>query len=94
MKTASKLSVQFPLNDKDHESYYSVDFNGFKTRSYNPNVVEYDMCIVKKTQTAVIEQSYWTDYKYDEIIQYYSHDTGKWTQKEAYDLRTNYMPLE
>jgi hypothetical protein len=94
MKTASKLAVQFYLNDEEPMSYYSVDFRGFKTSVKNSKMVEYDMYIVKRKQTGVINESYWTDYTYDEIAQYYSRDTGKWTQKETLDRRTNNMPLE
>ena len=94
MKTASKLAVQFFLNDEEPMSYYSIDFRGFKTSVKNSRMVEYDMCIVKRKQTGVINESYWTDYTYDEFAQYYSHDTGKWTQKNTMDRRTNNMPLE
>lgn len=94
MKTASKLAVQFYLSDEKPMSYYSVDFRGFKTSVKNPKMIEYDLCILKRKQTGVIEESYWTDYTYDDIAQYYSHATGKWTQKETFGRRTNNMPLE
>ena len=94
MKTASKLAVQFYLSDNKPMSYYSIDFRGYKTSVKNPKMIEYDLCILKRIQTGVIEESYWTDYTYDEIAQYYSHETGKWTQKETFGRRTNNMPLE
>ena len=52
------------------------------------------MVASKYTQTQEIEQSYWTDYMYDQILQYYNAETGKWTEKVLEDQMTNNMPLE
>lgn len=89
-KTKTVNSFRFPLSDNEPASYYYLNIKGYSNNKYK----DVDMVISLRTQTTVVEQSYWTDYKYDETIQYYNAGTEKWTQEEINDQMTDNMPLE
>ena len=92
---AKMRSVRFPVSDDEPESYYFLDIKGYRQfKGIKDELKEVDMVVAKRTQKRVVEQSYWTDYVYDETSQYYNAETGKWTEKVLEDQMTNYMPLE
>jgi len=92
---AKMRSVRFPISDDEPESYYYLDIKGYRQfKGIKDELKEVDMVVAKRTQKRVVEQSYWTDYVYDETSQYYNAETGKWTEKVLEDQMTNNMPLE
>ena len=92
---AKVRSFRFPLSDTEPQSFYYLDIKGYRgNKGIKDELKEVDMVASKYTQTQEIEQSYWTDYMYDEILQYYNAETGKWTEKVLEDQMTNNMPLE
>ena len=92
---AKVRSFRFPLSDTEPQSFYYLDIKGYRgNKGIKDELKEVDMVASKYTQTQEIEQSYWTDYMYDQILQYYNAETGKWTEKELEDQMTNNMSLE
>ena len=92
---AKVRSFRFPLSDTEPQSFYYLDIKGYRgNKGIKDELKEVDMVASKYTQTQEIEQSYWTDYMYDQILQYYNAETGKWTEKVLEDQMTNNMPLE
>ena len=92
---AKVRSFRFPLSDTEPQSFYYLDIKGYRgNKGIKDELKEVDMVASKYTQTQEIEQSYWTDYMYDQILQYYNAETGKWTEKVLEDQVTNNMPLE
>jgi len=92
---AKVRSFRFPLSDTEPQSFYYLDIKGYRgNKGIKDELKEVDMVASKYTQTQEIEQSYWTDYMYDQILQYYNAETGKWTEKVLEDQITNNMPLE
>ena len=92
---AKVRSFRFPVSDTEPQSFYYLDIKGYRgNKGIKDELKEVDMVASKYTQTQEIEQSYWTDYMYDEILQYYNAETGKWTEKVLEDQVTNNMPLE
>lgn len=92
---AKVRSFRFPLIDTEPQSFYYLDIKGYRgNKGIKDELKEVDMVASKYTQTQEIEQSYWTDYMYDQILQYYNAETGKWTEKVLEDQMTNNMPLE
>lgn len=92
---AKVRSFRFPLSDTEPQSFYYLDIKGYRgNKGIKDELKEVDMVASKCTQTQEIEQSYWTDYMYDQILQYYNAETGKWTEKVLEDQMTNNMPLE
>ena len=92
---AKVRSFRFPLSDTEPQSFYYLDIKGYRgNKGIKDELKEVDMVASKYTQTQEIEQSYWTDYMYDQILQYYNAETGKWTEKVLEDQMTNNMPFE
>lgn len=92
---AKVRSFRFPLSDTEPQSFYYLDIKGYRgNKGIKDELKEVDMVASKYTQTQEIEQNYWTDYMYDQILQYYNAETGKWTEKVLEDQVTNNMPLE
>lgn len=92
---AKVRSFRFPLSDTEPQSFYYLDIKGYRgNKGIKDELKEVDMVASKYTQTQEIEQSYWTDYMYDQILQYYNAETGKWTENLLEDQMTNNMPLE
>lgn len=85
---------KFPLNGEEHETYYSIGIRGNRGLHINTDVGDYDLSISSRIQTDIIEESYWTDYRYDQLTQYFNAETGKWTEQEVKNKKTDYMPLE
>ena len=92
--TVNDKFFTFKLNDKEHETYYRIDIKGLRGKYLNKDLEPCDMVIYYRVQTEVLEQSYWTDYKYDETRQFYHADTEKWNTSMVHNKKTNYMPLE
>ena len=82
----------FPYKASEPQSYYQVRILPFRGISD----VEYDACVCKSVQKAVINQSgygfTWTDYKYDMELQYYFADSDKWETVTKKDMVTDYAP--
>ena len=92
--TVSDSYFKFRLNDKEPETYYQINIKGLRGKYLNKDLEECDMEIRYRVQKAVVEQSYWTDYKYDETRQFYHADKEKWNTSMIHNKKTNYMPLE
>ena len=84
----------FKLNDKEPETYYQINIKGLHGKYLNKDLEECDMEIRYRVQKEVIEQSYWTNYRYDETRQFYHSDSEKWNTSMVRDMKTDYMPLE
>ena len=82
----------FPYKASEPMSYYQVCILPFRGISD----VEYDACVCKYVQKAVINQSgygfNWTDYKYDLELQYYFADSDKWETAMKKDMKTDHAP--
>lgn len=83
----SENSFTIPTKADEPMSYYLISIKPVQDSDYEAFVGEF-------VQKEVIEQSYWTDYKYDKVIQYYDKETGSWTEESTKDLYTDNMPLE
>lgn len=83
----SETSFTIPTKADEPMSYYIIRITPVPNSDYEAFVGEF-------VQKEVIEQSYWTDYKYDKVIQYYDRETGSWTEESTKDLYTDNMPLE
>ena len=84
----------FKLNDREAETYYQINIKGLQGKYLNYDLEECDMEIRYRVQKEAIEQSYWTDYRYDETRQFYHSDSEKWNTSMVRDKKTDYMPLE
>ena len=84
----------FKLNDRESETYYQINIKGLHGKYLNKDLEECDMEIRYRIQKEAIEQSCWTDYRYDETRQFYHSDTEKWNTSMVRDMKTDYMPLE
>ncbi|MBO4450570.1 MAG: hypothetical protein J5777_08280 [Clostridiales bacterium] len=84
----------FKLNDKESETYYRINIKGLRGKYMNKDLEACEMVIYHRIQTEVIEESYWTDYRYNETRQFYHADTEKWNTSVIRNSKTNYMPLE
>lgn len=93
-RSVNDRRFSFKLNDKEPETYYQIDVRGLRGKYLNKDLEECDMVIYYRLQTGVIEQSYWTDYRYDETRQFYHADKEKWNTSMIHNKKTNYMPLE
>ena len=81
-------SFDFPTKAGEPMSYYFIRITPFlKSDDFEAYVCE---CVQKE----VVEQNYWTDYKYDKHGQYYDKETDSWTDEFSQDLMTDNMPLE
>ena len=89
-KTKTVNSFRFPLSDNEPASYYYLNIKGYSNNKYK----DVDMVISLRTQTTVVEQSYWTDYRYDETWQFYHADTEQWNTSMTQNKKTYYMPIE
>jgi hypothetical protein len=82
----------FPYKASEPMSFYQVCILPFRGISD----VEYDACVCKAVQKAVINQSgygfNWTDYKYDLELQYYFADSDKWETATKKDMKTDHAP--
>ena len=85
---------EFPENKSEPESYYFLSLRSYGSYQGISGIRKDNFIISHRTQKEVVEQSYWTDYKFDETVQYYDDDTGKWTTEKLVDQMTNNMPLE
>ena len=92
--TVNDKFFTFKLNGKEPETYYRIDIKGLRGKYLNKDLEPCDMVIYYRVQKEVLEQSYWTDYKYDETRQFYHADTEKWNTSMVHNKKTNYMPLE
>ena len=84
----------FKLNDREAETYYQINIKGLQGKYLNYDLEECDMTIYYRLQTEVIEESYWTDYRYDETWQFYHADTEQWNTSMTQNKKTYYMPIE
>ena len=86
---ATKTENSFNIHTKPGEpmSFYRISIKPVLNNDYEASVSEY-------IQKEAVEQSYWTDYKYDELTQYYDKETDSWTEETTKDLITDNMPLE
>jgi len=92
---AKVRAFKFPLSDDEPQSYYYLNIKGYRTyKGIKDELKEVDMVVSKDTQIKELNRGYYTDYMYDEILQYYNAETGKWTEKVLEDQMTNNMPLE
>ncbi len=99
--THKYVTYQFEpfVYEKDGEEIHvdraKVNIKGYRTyKGIKDELKEVDMVVSKDTQIKELDRGYYTDYMYDEILQYYNAETGKWTEKVMKDQVTNNMPLE
>ena len=80
-------SFNFPTKAGEPMSYYFIRISPYIADDYYAAVSE-------NIQKEIVDQSYWTDYKYDSRNQYYDKETDSWTEEFLQDCMTNNMPLE
>ena len=76
-----------PTNAEEPMSYYLISIKPLFHEDYEAGVSEY-------IQKESVDRSYYTDYIYDVMTQYYDRETDRWTEEILEDLETNNMPLE
>ncbi|SCW33192.1 hypothetical protein SAMN02910456_00608 [Ruminococcaceae bacterium YRB3002] len=83
-------NFQLPTKESENKSYYYI----VTERNGNPDYPYSGAGIGECIQTDVIEQSYWTDYRFNRISEWYSAEEDAWRHEYEEDLITDYMPLE
>lgn len=85
----SRGYFEIPTSDSEFETGYRIDVNGYDLHTYTC-----DAMVSFHQQTEELPNEGYTNYKYDETIEYYDEASGTWTTEEYRDLLVNNMPLE
>ena len=74
--TQSEIAFILPTKTGEPMSYYLICIKPIFYKDYEANVSEY-------IQREVVERSYYTDYRYDVLTQYYDRESDSWTEEKT-----------